>query len=234
MAYEKKNPLGPIGETVKNNVTWLRLARSMSKKDISDRARKLGRAIPPLGVSRIEEGERRVDADDLVTLALVLNVSPLTLLMPPSAGNKPVKLTDDYEVTARTAWQWAQGHRTAMDWEPGEGVNLAEPGADPAIAPEAYEREREYEQRRADYMAQALPVELRRAAANPLVQLVHQFEGIVTDVVGPGGTREERARWARMALRRVEQIKLSLEEVAEALATEGGTEPRRRGGDANE
>jgi transcriptional regulator with XRE-family HTH domain len=42
----------------------------------------IGRPIPELGLRRIESGDRRVDADDLTALAVALDVSPITLLMP--------------------------------------------------------------------------------------------------------------------------------------------------------
>lgn len=228
MADDKKNPLGSIGEQVRLNVERLRTARGLSKKDLADRTRELGRAIPPLGISRIEAGTRRVDADDLAALSLALNVSPLTLLLPPTSGDQPVNLADRHEVTGRTAWRWAMGQGPAMDWRPGEGVGLAEPGADPAIAAEAYEREQEYGRRLTEYMSLALPDELRRVAVNPLLQLVRQFEGIVADIVGPTGDRDDRARWARMALRRIEQIKLNLEEVTEVLTVGDGLEELKR------
>ncbi|MFI2202648.1 helix-turn-helix domain-containing protein [Streptomyces sp. NPDC020192] len=228
MADEKKNPLGSTGQRVQANVLRLREARGLSKKDLADRTRELGRPIPPLGISRIEAGTRRVDADDLVALADALNVSPATLLLPATFGDDPVKLTDNHEVTSRTAWQWSAGQRPAMDWEPGEGVSLAEPGADPAMAREAYEREQEYDRRRAEYMTLALPQGLRRTADHPLVRLTQQLEGLVEDIVGPRGDRDDRARWSRMALRRVEQLRLNLEEVGEALTHGDGLDEVKR------
>jgi transcriptional regulator with XRE-family HTH domain len=42
----------------------------------------VGRAIPPLGISRVMKGERRVDVDELVALAEVLGVTPDVLLSP--------------------------------------------------------------------------------------------------------------------------------------------------------
>lgn len=228
MADEKKNPLGPVGEQVRANVERIRTARGLTKKELADRTQELGRPVPPLGVSRIEAGTRRVDADDLVALAEALNVGPLDLLLPSKANDEPFSLTSEHAVSSRTAWQWALGERPAMDWGPGEGVNLAEPGADPAIAAGAYEREQEFGRLRTEYMQLALPPELRRTGDNPLVRLVKQLEDLVEDVVGPRGTREDRARWARMAVRRIEQVKLNLEEVTEVMASGDGLEDLKR------
>ncbi|WP_158714359.1 helix-turn-helix domain-containing protein, partial [Kitasatospora aureofaciens] len=80
----------------------------MTKKDLSERVGALGRSIPPLGISRIEAGTRRIDTDDLVALALALNVSPLTLLLPDAWDEEQVRLTASVRLSTRTAWLWAQ------------------------------------------------------------------------------------------------------------------------------
>lgn len=76
----KRIPIGPIGTQVMANVSGLRRARRMTLVELSDRLTRAGRPIPPLGLSRLEAGERRVDVDDLVALAQVFNVSPAELL----------------------------------------------------------------------------------------------------------------------------------------------------------
>lgn len=75
--------------------------------DLSRRLEAIGRPIPVLGLSRIEKGERRVDADDLVALAVALDVSPLTLLTPKSHGvDTTVIATGTGHVAALDLWQW--------------------------------------------------------------------------------------------------------------------------------
>ncbi|WP_460075932.1 helix-turn-helix domain-containing protein [Streptomyces variabilis] len=111
MAEDRKNPLGPTGEQVRANVERLREARGMTKKQLADRVSELGRPIPPLGISRIEAGTRRVDADDLVALAVALKVSPTTLLMPWEAADAVATITAVGSVTAAEAWAWADGIR---------------------------------------------------------------------------------------------------------------------------
>ena len=78
----KKSDLGPIGEHVTHTVRKFRKARGLSYAELSRRLADMGREIPSLGLRRIESGERRVDADDLVALALALDVTPLALLLP--------------------------------------------------------------------------------------------------------------------------------------------------------
>ncbi|MFD0138030.1 helix-turn-helix domain-containing protein [Streptomyces sp. NPDC127159] len=120
MADEKKNPLGPTGEQVRDNVLRIREARGMTKKQLADRVQELGRPIPPLGISRIEAGTRRVDADDLVALAIALNVTPLALLLPAHGGADPyIDLTSATTTTVSRAWKWARGDNALPD-SPGE------------------------------------------------------------------------------------------------------------------
>ncbi|MFI0533552.1 helix-turn-helix domain-containing protein [Streptomyces scabiei] len=112
MADEKKNPLGPTGEQVQSNVHRLRASSGMTKRELSDRVTELGRTIPPLGISRIENGTRRVDADDLVALAVALGVHPAALLLPPDVTSGAVaEVTAVGSVPAREAWEWAHGMR---------------------------------------------------------------------------------------------------------------------------
>lgn len=90
MAAEKKavkrNPLGPTGEAVRANFKRLREAKNLSYAGIARMLEEIKRPIPELGVRRIESGDRRVDADDLVALAAVLGVSPISLLLPGMPG----------------------------------------------------------------------------------------------------------------------------------------------------
>ncbi len=99
-------PLGPTGDAVRKNIAHLR--GRMPVTELSARLEAVGRRIPPLGIRRIESGERRVDADDLVALALALDVSPATLLMPETdSPEAPVELVSVAEpVDAHSFWNW--------------------------------------------------------------------------------------------------------------------------------
>jgi transcriptional regulator with XRE-family HTH domain len=109
---EKKNPLGPTGERLRLSIARVREARGMSKKELSERVAALGRPIPPLGISRLEAGTRRIDADDLVALALALRVSVTALLLPTHGdGSEQVELTEQVSLPAADAWQWADGDK---------------------------------------------------------------------------------------------------------------------------
>ncbi|WP_405359782.1 helix-turn-helix domain-containing protein [Kitasatospora sp. NBC_00085] len=113
--------LGPIGEHVAANLVRLRAARGLSTGQLSEALAALGRPIPPSGITKIEKHVRRVDADDLVALGLVLNVSPLALLLPQEEVSEwaVARLADQVEATIRDAWRWASGDST-LPPEPGD------------------------------------------------------------------------------------------------------------------
>lgn len=101
--------LGPAGERLRQNVKELRGRNTYV--ELSAQLADQGRPIPELGLSRLERGARRVDADDLVALAVVLGVTPNRLLLEREAGDEPVPLTPATTVPARHAWEWACGER---------------------------------------------------------------------------------------------------------------------------
>ncbi|WP_106242566.1 helix-turn-helix domain-containing protein [Allonocardiopsis opalescens] len=116
----QKNPLGPVGEQVQANVKRIREAQNLTLAELSRRLRAVGREIPTLGLSRIEAGQRRVDADDLVALALALGVSPGALLLPAREpdtsewpgrppGGPEVALAAEVTAPWDRAWRWVHG-----------------------------------------------------------------------------------------------------------------------------
>jgi transcriptional regulator with XRE-family HTH domain len=104
----KKSDLGPIGIGVSRNVRALREDQNLSYAELSRRVTAAGRDIAALGLRRIEYGTRRVDADDLVALALALGVSPVTLLMPPASDRtEQVAATETAgKLPAERLWNW--------------------------------------------------------------------------------------------------------------------------------
>lgn len=94
-----------------DNVKRVRGARSLNYADLSRKLGELGRSISPLAVRRIEEGERRVDADDLMALSVALEVPPNSLLLPhslPDSGSLATALPVG-KVYLQDLWQWADG-----------------------------------------------------------------------------------------------------------------------------
>lgn len=104
-------------ETVSANVKRLRVKQNLGLRGLS---KKLGDAGRPLGhsaVDQIEKGTRRVDVDDLLALAVALDVSPVTLLMPAEVDMAdPVRVTGLVERAAAVGvWEWLRGRMARPD-----------------------------------------------------------------------------------------------------------------------
>ncbi|MFE2352218.1 helix-turn-helix domain-containing protein [Kitasatospora cineracea] len=77
---------GPAGDHLGRAVASARAGRGWDQAEL---ARRLSAAGMPTGqpvLSRIEQGARRVDVDELVTLAAVLGIAPADLLPPQHSG----------------------------------------------------------------------------------------------------------------------------------------------------
>jgi transcriptional regulator with XRE-family HTH domain len=106
--------LGPTSVRTAANLKQIRQQRGVSYAELARRLRSLLHPILDTGIMKIEKGERRIDVDDLVALALALGVTPNRLILPdvdfpgvttgymltPAVAGPPVAL-----------WQWAQGER---------------------------------------------------------------------------------------------------------------------------
>jgi len=107
--------MGPTGDTTRWNIQRYREDLGLSHTELSRRLDELGRPIAPLGLRRIEAGERRVDADDLVALAIALGVNPNALLLQPvSVANGWVDVTGAPQSDAQHAWEWSNGKRALV------------------------------------------------------------------------------------------------------------------------
>lgn len=106
-----ENQSSTVSERVAANVRQLRQERGDDLADVSERLTRLGRPIGVSALSKLETGKRRVDADDLMALAIVLDVTPNRLLLMDGAStDDSVELVPDFgALDARSAWQWASG-----------------------------------------------------------------------------------------------------------------------------
>ena len=97
------------------NVKRLREHQNLGYIQLSRELDEVGRSIPDLGLRRIEAGDRRVDVDDLMALAVALGVSPATLLMPAVHSVGPQDHVESTAVTfpilARQLWGWLTARR---------------------------------------------------------------------------------------------------------------------------
>jgi len=105
-------------ERVRTNVKRFREEQRLTLGQLAERLAEIGRPMLASGVSKIEQGDRRVDVDDLVALAVALEVNPNALLMPAHGGTTRTALTEDVTATARQAWMWAVGESPLATWLP--------------------------------------------------------------------------------------------------------------------
>jgi transcriptional regulator with XRE-family HTH domain len=110
MASRRSIEAGPIGRAVAANVAAIRQQRRLDQVALAELTVKLGRPLPVSTISRIEQGDRRVDVDDLVVLAVALNVDPAALLLPHTTEGD-IEVLADVQVPAGDAWKWARGGR---------------------------------------------------------------------------------------------------------------------------
>lgn len=103
-----------------DNVEELRQLRGLSFRDLAAKLGALGRPIGPAVLHRLSQRRRRVDADDLVALAVALGVSPGALLLPRDVdGDDLVELTPEESARAWIAWGWMDGETPLPDEDPG-------------------------------------------------------------------------------------------------------------------
>jgi hypothetical protein len=162
----------------------------MSVRDLSARMSELGRPLLPSGITKLEKGQRRVDVDELVTLAVALGVNPSRLLLPAEAGDQDVPLTPTLTVPGWAAWQWADGFAPLPTRSKAEGYNT--------------EGDRE------DFLMHSRPAEFRRQEQHPLIRAVHSLRFSAWRVVAQATradrdpkTLESTLSYARRDLQRV-------------------------------
>lgn len=105
------NDLGPTGRTVGENIARVRRSQQMSLQQLEERLESMGRRISLSGLSKIERGERRVDADDLMVLAIALDVAPTSLLLPQGDPGDVVDVSGAHG-SLGLFWQWATAEKT--------------------------------------------------------------------------------------------------------------------------
>ncbi|MDX3229400.1 helix-turn-helix transcriptional regulator [Streptomyces sp. ME19-01-6] len=205
----KPSGWGPVSQQVAANLARLRKARGLSTTRLSAALKELGQHIPPTGITRIEKGERRVDADDLTALALVLNVSPLALLLPPEWSDEQIQLTSTMSLRARTAWLWAEGRTPANDWATGAVQVTADDDEVEAA------QEREFFKQREEYEALTHPPERRRAAQHPANTAADTASAMVGRLVRAveRGDRDAVARQLRITKNRLAQLQNAVEQI---------------------
>jgi predicted nucleic acid-binding protein len=88
-------------ETVSANVKRLRLDQNLGLRGLAKKLKEVNRPLTHSAIDQIEKGARRVDVDDLMALAVALEVSPATLLTPMGGDDELVDATAVGRLTVR-------------------------------------------------------------------------------------------------------------------------------------
>lgn len=109
MGTRRSHEPGATAKRVRTNLVELRRQRLVSLRTLSARLDRLGHPLLASGLSKLESGTRRADVEDLVALALALDVAPNRLLLTGMAGDERIELTSEVVASESTVWRWATG-----------------------------------------------------------------------------------------------------------------------------
>jgi transcriptional regulator with XRE-family HTH domain len=99
---------GPLVGQIGRNLRQLRDERGVKLAELSDRMGQLGQPLGITGLSKVENGKRGVDLDELAALARALNVPPLLLIFP--LGKQPtIEVLPGVEQPTWPAARWFTG-----------------------------------------------------------------------------------------------------------------------------
>ena len=88
----------------------------MDLRTFSEQVKETGRAMSPSALSKIENGDRRVDVDDLTVFAYILQTTPAALLAPPEGASPPTGVpSGQFNHEEIQAWVRGQAKFTTED-----------------------------------------------------------------------------------------------------------------------
>ena len=88
----------------------------MDLRTFSERVKETGRAMSTSALSKTENGDRRVDVDDLSVFAYILQTTPAALLAPPEGASPPTGVpSGQFNHEEIQAWVRGQANFTAED-----------------------------------------------------------------------------------------------------------------------
>ena len=91
------------------NVAAVRQQRGLSVRELSAALAAIGVKLIASAISKVENGHRQLTAEELAAFAVVLQVSPARLMLPPVDDGDLVQLAPEVAVPWRDAWRWATG-----------------------------------------------------------------------------------------------------------------------------
>lgn len=108
---KRGNPAGNTNQQVAANLRKARQRSGVDLRELSARIKATGRTISPSALSKIENGDRRVDVDDLTVFAYALGTTPAALLTPAEDAPAPAGVPDG-QFTPEEIERWIQGRVT--------------------------------------------------------------------------------------------------------------------------
>lgn len=206
MPENEKSTLGAVGAQVVENVKELMAARGLSLRGLSERLEATGRRILPSVLGRLTSGGRRVDADDLLALALALDVSPSALLLPRHVrADDMVELAPNVRHRAAEAWAWMDGRLPLPPPPIPAGTNVVVTPGD----------------RFADYVRHSRPDAAQDQ--DPFIGELLVLRQMVEDVLSDPDEVARWAEWRDTILRRWRIVGVQLEELTARLDREALT-----------
>jgi len=190
-----RNGRRPLRKQVAAALPPLRRLRGLTVRELSARLAALGAPLLASGITKIEQGARGVDVDELVALAAALNVPPARLLINFSSGRNLVELLPGRSYPGNAAWSFLNGEAPLPTFKPPTAwVNNLDELID-------------YEQ--------AKPGPVRRWSFTPLGQAVGNLERAADRALELLDERDAVAARSSLAsaLRAVEQVSDELEKL---------------------
>ncbi|MCZ4276257.1 helix-turn-helix transcriptional regulator [Rhodococcus yunnanensis] len=108
----KRVRLGATGDTVRANIASARNEQRLTLRELAERTAEIGRPMSNSTISQIENGSRRVDVDDLLTLSIALDIAPVALLVPKGDDASTVSATGIEAVSVRDLRNFVEGYRS--------------------------------------------------------------------------------------------------------------------------
>ena len=105
---KRGNPAGHTNQQVAANLRRARQSIGVDLRELSARIKETGRTVSPSALSKIENGDRRVDVDDLTVFAYALETTPAALLTPAEDAAAPAGVPEG-EFTSEEIQMWIRG-----------------------------------------------------------------------------------------------------------------------------
>lgn len=101
------------GAVAAERLRAVRKAQGLSLREVAERVAAVGHPLILTAIGKIENGDRRMDVDDLTALAAALGVSPATLLIPDAGEDNDQISVTGVRGDAADVWAWVTGKRPA-------------------------------------------------------------------------------------------------------------------------